>query len=352
MDKVLVVHAGFGEGHKIAALSLKNWLGASDKDLLEFCPAPLRGLYGQGYTFITNHFPLIWKALFSSTKNSSINHVLNAINRCIFSSFLRHIRELKPKVIVTTHFFPIPLLIFLKKELNFKIISIVTDFRVHPLWINRGVDRCFVAGQLGKKDLLEFGIEEEKIHCGFVPLREGFLKEEDSSKIRDDFRFDDKPCLLFVSSIRGRFPFIREAIEHYRDDFNIIVIYGRNKRLKKYLESLKSEGLVFFPFYERMWELFSLASIVITKPGGLTVFEGVYKHKPFIFTHYIPGQEEANMKILIEKDVGRLTQDKEQFMEAVDYFYKKKKNLDNNYPIKVEDIRAALQESIAILMKD
>ena len=40
----------------------------------------------------------------------------------------------------------------------------------------------------------------------------------------------------------------------------------------------------------------------------MTVFEGIYKTTPFVFTHYIPGQEKQNMDLLVEKgvDVSRI----------------------------------------------
>lgn len=352
MDDVWVVHAGFGQGHKMAAISLGKWAGYPCYDLLQFCPYILRKIYSQGYTIVTDHFPLIWRLLFSSTKNRAIENILNFVNRFIFSSFLKLLRSKRPKIIITTHFFSLPFLAALKKELDLKIIAIVTDFRAHPLWVKNEVDCYFVASEETKQDLLNHGIEAGKINCGFVSLREGFLEQLDEERMRIKLDLDDKPVLVFVSSTRGRFPFIKEAIERFKDDFSIIVIYGKNKRLKKYLEDLKLKSVLFFPFYERMWELFSVASIIITKPGGLTVFEGVYMHKPFIFTHYIPGQEEGNMDILIKNDVGRLVRGRDEFIEAVECLSAKKEELKNNYPLNVQDLRAVLRECIDNLRKN
>ena len=352
MDNIWLVHAGFGQGHKMAALSLGRWAGYPCYDLLDFCPYILRRVYSDGYTIVTDHFSFIWRLLFSSTKNKLSENILNFMNRFIFSSFLRKIKAERPRVVITTHFFALPFLAAVKKELNLEIIAIVTDFRVHPLWVRDEVDCYFVASEETKQDLVKQGIDSSKIDCGFVPLREGFLEECDKEELKKRLNLDDKPVLVFVSSTRGRFPFIKEAIERFKNDFNIVVIYGKNTGLKAYLKALKLKSILFFPFYERMWELFCLASIVITKPGGLTVFEGTYMHKPFIFTHYIPGQEEGNMELLIKNDVGRFANSKDEFMEAVEYLNAKKKDLIDNYPIKVRDLRAVLKERIEHLRKD
>jgi processive 1,2-diacylglycerol beta-glucosyltransferase len=222
---------------------------------------------------------------------------------------------------------------------------VVTDLRVHPLWINKSTDIYIVAMEETKKDLIKAGIEKERIKCGFLPLRKGFLKDIPEDDIFNRFSLEKKPTLLFISSLRGNFPFLIKTIPIFKNKFNIFVICGKNKRLSKILKKIKCRNLRFFSSYENMWELISVADIVITKPGGLTIFEGMYKKKPFIFTHYIYGQEKENMDLLITYGIGKFAKNKEEFLKWIKYFLENCKIIEKNYPIDFKDIRE-LEEAI------
>lgn len=342
MGKTLLIYASFGEGHKQAAMALRGFLDAPCHDLLSFCPRVIRNIYSAGYSAITNKSPLLWKFLFYFTRFKRGHFVITSIHKIIFSSLYRYLEETKLKTVITTHFFPLQLSAAWKKKLGLKIITIVTDLRVHPLWINTETDHYFAAAQETKDDLIRMGIKEDKIIDGFLPLREGFLETRGSQDLRNKFSLDQKPCLLFVCSLRGFFPFLKELIFSLKDSFNIFIIYGKNKKLKGYLESLNFNSLRIFPSYENIWELFQISSVIITKPGGLTVFEGLYKKKPFIFTHYIPGQEKENMDLLIKYKIARYVGNKQEFIDALKYFQEREREWENNYPIQIKDIREVL----------
>jgi hypothetical protein len=53
-----------------------------------------------------------------------------------------------------------------------------------------------------------------------------------------------------------------------------------------------------------MDELMALSDLLITKPGGITVSEGVALGVPMIFIEPIPGQEEANADYFVEHGAG------------------------------------------------
>lgn len=344
--KVLLVHASFGEGHRKAAESLESFLNAPCKDLLDFCPGFVKSLSRYCYLLITERLTFIWNFLFVCARSNIFNFLLEKFHGFIFASFIKYLRDTRPDIVVVTHFFPQPLVSRIKKDLGIKLISIVTDFKVHPLWCRGDVDIYFVAHQIAKDDLIAMGIDANKIITGFVSLREGFLREESEQTLRDKFSLDSKPCVLFMSSVRGRFPFIEELIKELTDKFNVFVIYGKNKQLGEYLKTVKSSSLKVFSFYEQVWEFVSLSSVIVSKPGGLTVFEGIYKKKTFVFTHYIPGQEQWNMELLIKHGLARHAKTKDELAEAINYFSARSEHYKNNYPLNISDIRPVLEEII------
>ncbi len=346
MDKILLIYASFGEGHKRCAYSLKDYLNAPCVDLLDFSYPFLKKLYIFLYLTVTERLPYFWNFIYASTRSSHLRFLVNQIQEFLFFPFFEYLRKTRPKVIITTHFFPLGFIDKLKKELNIKVITIVTDIRAHPIWANSCVDMYFVAHEETKKDLIKLNIEPSKIISGYVSLRQGFLNMPRHISIKEKFSLDEKPAILFMSSLRGNFPDADEIISEIKDKFNIFFIYGKNLKLRTYLESLRLPNLKFFPSYEEIWELFSISSIIVTKPGGLTIFEGIYTKKLFIFMRYIPGQEKENMAFLEKYGIGKFVESKSEFLKALDYFNERKKDLTDNYPINFSDIRLVIKETI------
>ena len=58
------------------------------------------------------------------------------------------------------------------------------------------------------------------------------------------------------------------------------------------------------PFTDKVPELMSISSVVITKPGGLTTTEGLVSNLPIIVINPLPGQEEENALFLEKNNVG------------------------------------------------
>jgi processive 1,2-diacylglycerol beta-glucosyltransferase len=345
MDKKLIIYTSFGEGHRIAAVSLKDSQCASCCNILDFSHPFIKFFYTYSNKLVTRKLPFLWKFIFVSARYSFVNMFIQKVNRFLFSPFIEYLIIQKPKVIITTHFFPLPFVSYLKERLDLKIISIVTELRVHNVWANGCVDFYFVAHEEGKVDLISSGVQGKKIINGFVPLRRGFFEKSNQISIRDKLDFDKKPCLLFISSMRGRFSFIKETIAYLKERYNIIIIYGSNIKLKKYLENLNFTSIKYFPYYENVWEFISISSVIIGKPGGLTIFEGLYKKKPFIFTDFTPGHEKANMDLLIKYGVARFVDTQQKFIESIDFFIKNKYS-NSNYPITVNDINISLKKVI------
>lgn len=346
MDKTILIYASFGEGHKKAACSLQKFLNAPCIDLLDFSYPFIKKLYIFLYIRITQHFPVFWAFLFNTTKNDFSRFLVNRIQEFLFFPFFQYLRKTKPKVIIATHFFPFSFIKKLKEEFDIKLIAIVTDIRAHSLWGEKCVDIYFVAHEETKQDLTRLNIEPSKIISGYTSLREGFLEKMSEEDIRKKLSLDEKPAIVFVSSLRGNFPFICELIFKLKDKFNILVISGNNYKLKDKLEALKVSSLRVFTVYENIWEIFQLSSIIVTKPGGLTVFEGIYMKKPFICMHYIRGQEEDNMHFLEKYGIGKFVRNEDGFIDAVHYFLNKKENIKEHYPVSLLDIRAILKDIV------
>jgi processive 1,2-diacylglycerol beta-glucosyltransferase len=344
--KVFVVHASYGEGHKRAAQALEGVLDAKCIDLLDFCHPWIKKHTSRAYLDMTRGKGVFWSLLFHSSKFKFSRRSLDIFCGAVFYAFLRYLRFEKPDVVIATHPFVTPILLELKKELDFKVIVVVTDIKVHPWWVYDGVDHYFAALDETKSDLVALGVPLAKISCGFVPVRPGFWQEHTQAALRKKIGVDSKPCIMFISSVRGKFPYLKGLLAALSENYNLLVVCGRNEKYKKQIDELNLPSVKSFGFYEAMWELVACASIIVTKPGGLTVFEGMAQKKLFIFTHFIPGQEKDNMNILISKHIGAYPRMREDFLATVDKFAAIGKRDDFVYPVVVNDMRPEMERII------
>jgi len=348
MVDLLIVHASFGQGHKKAACALGECYHCDCYDLLNFTHSLIGKIYSSNYITITQRFPFLWRGFVFFSKNKIFRLLLNNFHKIIFSAFIKFVKRNKPKTVIVTHFFPAGLLESLRKKLKMQIITVVTDLRVHPVWINENSDYYITALDQTRDDLIRLGVNRQKILSGFAPLRLGFLKPTPQrvEHLSGKFTFSDRPAILFLSSLRGEFPFLIDSIKELTEKYNLFIICGNNSKLKEYLEELNSPHIQFFSYCENIWELMSQSFAIVGKPGGLTVFEGIYKKTFFIFTHFIPGQEEANMDLLIEAGVAKFAKTKEELIKGIAYFDKNKKNIVDGYPLMLNSADIAINKLI------
>ena len=59
-----------------------------------------------------------------------------------------------------------------------------------------------------------------------------------------------------------------------------------------------------FGYIDNIHELMGISSIIITKPGGITVSEAMAKGLPLLIVKPIPGQEQMNTEYLVRNKVA------------------------------------------------
>ena len=84
---------------------------------------------------------------------------------------------------------------------------------------------------------------------------------------------------------------------------------GKNEKMKEAFENLVQEchaqdRVRVLGFTDKVPELMHIASIVVSKPGGLTTTETLACELPMIVINPIPGQEEENAEFLEQKGAG------------------------------------------------
>jgi len=114
---------------------------------------------------------------------------------------------------------------------------------------------------------------------------------------------------------------IVKSLEQAKTCFQEVIITGTNRKLYKALKkrSKKSSKKVsVLGYVNNINELMSIASMIITKPGGITTSEALSKKLPMLILKPIPGQEENNTAFLTKKEAAIRIEDPKEVHLIVD----------------------------------
>ncbi len=331
--KILIIYASAGQGHKRCAEAIFDSIRQNTShqvsiiDALGYTNFLFKFFYTDGYAFLITHFPSVWRFFYSLTDNPAskpVNSLFLFFNKNLNSIKLRnYIKKENPEFIISTHFFANEVISNLKKEnlTSSKLICVITDYLAHYFWLSSGVGTYVVASQASKKQLIEFGISEDKIKIMGIPVDERFSQMSDKNEICQ--RLNLSPSEFSVLVVTGAFGFslIERIVDLLAADAQLLVICGNNKKLLQRLSGYKAKAnLKAFGMINNMHELMAVADVIITKPGGLTISEALAKNLPMIFISAIPGQETNNAQFFNEQGLGVIVQNLNELKAIIRQF--------------------------------
>jgi processive 1,2-diacylglycerol beta-glucosyltransferase len=215
----------------------------------------------------------------------------------------RMLGEEQPHLIICTHSFPSRILQRLKRRnlINIPVINVYTDFFMNGIWGKKAIDYHFVPHQDAKQELMmKYKIPKEHIIVTGIPVHETLMTRRNGNK-----GTHHRPHLLIAGGNQG----LGNITDFFRkmegtSRFRYSVLCGNNKKLYEELLRWKQPHIHPLPYIsdiEEMNRLYNEVDAVITKPGGVTVSEVLYKRLPLFTIGYLPGQEQINLRYLEEK---------------------------------------------------
>lgn len=327
MKKILIFYASFGGGHLSAAKSIEKYLQKSYNnitveliDCMKYVNKTIEKISTSAYKEMAKKAPWAWGKIYEGSQKGPLAHISSKANSFMAIKLLKLLREKNPDIVISTHPFGSQMCSYLKRKgkVNFKIATILTDFKSHDQWLVGAdyTDFFFVSNTDMQKELIQKNIEENKIIVTGIPVREEFLTLHNKEQILEDLDFTtDKKTILFFGG--GEFGLgkdmtlnVFECLLSKCPKAQIIAISGRNEVMKNKFESLveqylRNQDVRIFEFTDKVAEYMSIANLVVTKPGGLTSSESLVSHLPMVLINPIPGQEEENAEFLESKKVAK-----------------------------------------------
>ena len=316
--RILIATVTAGGGHIAAAAALEEaWRALRPDDVIErldlikfFSPIHKK-VHEDGYVKLIELAPELWGMIFGKTDNPKVARSMSKLRRAFPSNsrnkFIKHLKHFKPDVVLCTHYLPLETLGLLRLKNKLPqplIVSIVTDFEAHALWMDDCVDLYCVATEDTKARLVARGAKSENIVPTGIPIAAKFLSKPDPKAVRKHYGLrDDQPVLLVLGGGFGMGPVaeILHELDKVAGQFQTIVVAGRNEKLRRELATHnRKHPTHVLGFATNMHELMAVADLIITKPGGLTSSEALAMGRPLFILNPIPGQEAANSDFLLE----------------------------------------------------
>lgn len=316
--KILILYASAGAGHFKAAEAIYNYFKKKDNpdfqlqfvDLLQYSNRLFKNTYISGYTFLVHYTPWLWAIFFHFTSSRLFRFISRPVHFISTSlntrDFTRLLIKENPDLIISAHFWTSEISAYLKirKKIKSTLITVVTDFVVHPFWISKGTDLYIVASNITREILVKEGVSNGKIMVLGIPVDEKFQQAYDKKLLCQKIGIEENRfTVLIVTGSFGLGP-IEEIIDALPDDIQIIAVCARNKKLLSRLTQKQYPYLKAFGFVDNIHELMSVSDVIITKPGGLTISEVLSLGLAPVFISAIPGQEKGNVAVLRQYGIG------------------------------------------------
>ena len=319
MGKILILTAGFGEGHNSAARALKSAFDeqpgceAELVDIFALRAPRLNHLSRRGYLKLINTAPKVWSQFYRwldrSPRAPALLRTLGSHRRLLG----RLIAEKQPVALVSTY----PVYAWLLNSLRQEgqpicpHFTVITDaLTINSLWYRTPSAGWFVTDKDSAAFLRGRGVEAGRIHVSGFPVNLGFADRPAAWQPPALTAQAPRKVLFMINSGRGpALRIARELLQHR--NWRITFTAGRDATLRRQLEALAAgapAAAEVLGWTDRIPELLMTHHVAISKAGGATTQESINALCPLIVSQIIPGQEEGNFELLHRNDAGALAE--------------------------------------------
>ncbi|WP_077210782.1 MGDG synthase family glycosyltransferase [Bacillus dakarensis] len=275
-------------------------------DILSYSYGKIESLVSAVYLKWIHRFPQLYNFIYKISVFKNIEESKRyLLYELLFLFFIKRlIQEKKPDLIICTHALPAYMVNCLKKKklLEVPVINVYTDFFIHRFWGIEHIDYHFIPTKSWRSFLNKKGIPNERIFNTSIPIH---------SKIKKVEKFpthSNKPLSILISGGNmgaGSLEELIEKLKKTQHKYHLLfyVLCGKNTKLYEKLAVQKLHNIIPLPYIDcrqKMNKLYESIDAVLTKPGGVTISECLFKRKPIMVYDALPGQEQINLNQLKE----------------------------------------------------
>lgn len=316
MNRVLILSAGYGEGHNAAA---RNLVTAFDDihgpgtaklvDLLALASPRLSTITRRGYLSAINRVPSLWSWFYRWLDQTRPFPKALWILRRELRILDELIQRETPSAICCTF----PIYAFLLERLatqrgiRVPFYNIVTDsISINSLW---SIPRChgwFLPNEESAQIVRDAGCPSSLVHVSGFPVPPIFSRESETLQ-PPNLATGHAPRVLYIINSGSAHAEATARQLLAEPSWEITCAVGRNEKLKRRLEKLtigRRTPATILGWTDQIPQLLMTHHAVVSKAGGATTQEAIAARCPMIVNQIIPGQEEGNYELLRRHNIG------------------------------------------------
>ncbi len=313
--RILILTAGFGEGHNSAARGLRDGLavvsgGAARVELHDIFSETFgfaNDWVRHGYLAVINRAPQAWDWFYRRLDGCDDYAAKMGWLFLAKARLSQVLLRFQPTAVVSV--FPAyPHL--LGTILNgapapFRQVVCITDsITVHAIWFRCASDLFFVPNEETAAVIARAGVPDDKVRVSGFPVTPKFAE---LGELRQPAVPGEERKVLYMINAGGRSaPEVIRGLARL-PNVSLTVTVGRDERLRRAVETVQAEVERKFEIVgwsDQLPRLMLESHLLISKAGGATVQETIAAKCPMIISQIVPGQEEGNARLIEESRAG------------------------------------------------
>ncbi|OGV67231.1 MAG: hypothetical protein A2498_10775 [Lentisphaerae bacterium RIFOXYC12_FULL_60_16] len=321
-SRLVILSASSGSGHtragealEAAAADVPGISSVRHIDVLEYASALFGELYADLYKQMVSKTPSLWGWWYDKSDTPwKSEHFRVAMERFQMKPLMECLKAEKPDITICTHFLASDIVSYMlqHEKLSTRHAVVVTDLHVHAMWLCHQFERYFVPTDESSYYLRQIGFPDDRITVTGIPIHPAFSGNLDREALRRRYAVDPSVPVVLLSAgtfgMESSLVAVR-ALMNLQQPAQIVALCGTNADLRAEVVDatraapahLKFRAL---PYTAAMHEWMAISTLLIGKPGGLTLSEAMASALPMILLNPIPGQEAINAASMLEQGVA------------------------------------------------
>jgi len=326
--RILVLTAGYGEGHNAAAQALAAAFNEDAPDTALVvdifaltCPR-LNSFVRRAYLAAINGAPRVWRRVYAWMDRpgfmTSGVRLLGAQSRMLESVIERE----RPAAVCSTYPAYAALLQNLTREGRFSAphFNIVTDsISINSIWWRPGCDGWFVPNEDSAEVMRAAGVDPDRIHVTGFPVT-AFFRMNEGIVTRPPLSEGAAPRVLYIVNSGTQNAEATARLLLQEEDWEVTCTVGRDESLRRKLSAItgaRRRRADILGWTDQIPRLLMTHHVVVSKAGGATTQEAIAARCPMIVNQVVPGQEEGNCELLLRHRAGALAVTPDSVVEAL-----------------------------------
>ncbi len=316
--RFLLLHVTTSSGHHHASRAIAQGLRQLDPscqianvDAFDYTSRFIRTAIMRSYLSLIRYQPDVWEYLYDNPAiHRRVQQFRQLIHRYHATKLQQLLETVQPHAIACTQAFPCGMIADFKKHrgIGTPLVGILTDYAPHLYWLHETVDAYVVPAEELTHRFVANGIEAHRIRPYGIPIDPRFLTPIDRTATLKQLGLDPQQPVILVMGGGGGFGPLQElmaSLDRMDLPCQFVVLAGTNHQLLSWCQQQRFHHRVLANGYvESIPELMSIATLIITKPGGITTAEALAMGLPLVIVSPIPGQEMCNARYLLSREAA------------------------------------------------